>query len=264
MKFSFITCTFNRSALLKRNIESVKKNKFKKFEHFIVDDGSTDNTLNLVKKYKHLKLIKLNRNYGQPGAMFHSKVLNKITGDYVILLDSDDYLLPNVRDKIVSVISKNKDVWSFSFDIVSKNRKKLNFKKKRISSKSLYHDNHPKFNAGAGYLDFLEIRKKIFYNKFLKYFKSPKYWYSSTTDVYLRNNFYEIFINTKIVHYDFGVNNVTQGFNLSKYAPITLSTRKYIFKNFKHFMQKGYYDYHFKSLILYQLISPGYKLSNLS
>ena len=29
-------------------------------------------------------------------------------------------------------------------------------------------------------------------------------------------------------------------------------------------MQKGYYDYHLKSLILNQLISPGYKLSNLS
>tara|TARA_Y100000996_G_scaffold385683_1_gene343207 strand:- start:6982 stop:7905 length:924 start_codon:yes stop_codon:yes gene_type:complete len=263
MKFSFITCTYNRSELLKKNIESVKKNKFKKFEHFIVDDGSTDNTLDLVKKYEHIKLIKLNKNYGQPGAMFHSKVLNKVTGDYIILLDSDDYLLPKVRDKIVSIISKHKEVWSFSFDIVSKNRKKLNFKKKKINSKLLYHDSHPRFNNGRGYLDFLDIRKRIFYKQFLKYFKSPKYWYSSATDVYFKNNFYELFVNTKIVYYAFGLNNVTQGFNFNKYAPITLSSRKYIFNNFKYFMQKKYYDYHLKSLILNQLIFPGHKLSNL-
>ena len=131
MKFSFITCTYNRSELLKKNIESVKKNKFQKFEHFIVDDGSTDSTLDLVKKYEHIKLIKLDKNYGQPGAMFHSKVLNKVTGDYIIILDSDDYLLPKVRDKIVSIISKHKEIWSFSFDILSKNRKKLSYKKKK-------------------------------------------------------------------------------------------------------------------------------------
>ena len=263
MRFSFITCTYNRSELLKKNIESVKKNNFKNFEHFIVDDGSTDNTVNIVKKYKHIKFIRLNKNYGQPGAMFYSKVLTKVTGDYIILLDSDDYLLPKVRDKIISVISKNKEVWSFSFDILSKNRKKLNFKKKKINSKLLYHDNHPRFNNGAGYLDFLDIRNKIFYKEFLKYFKHPKYWYSSATDVYLRNNFNELFINIKIVNYAFGVNNVTQGFNLNKYAPITLGSKKYIFNNFKHLMQKGYYDYHLKSLILNQIISPGYKLLTL-
>ena len=86
MRFSFITCTYNRSELLKKILRSVKKNNFKSFEHFIVDDGSTDDTVNIV-KYKHIKFIRLNKNYGQPGAMFHSRVLTKVTGDYVILLD---------------------------------------------------------------------------------------------------------------------------------------------------------------------------------
>ena len=61
MKFSFITCTYNRSKLLRKNIESVIKNKFKKFEHFVVDDGSTDDTLDVIKKYNHIKLIKLKK-----------------------------------------------------------------------------------------------------------------------------------------------------------------------------------------------------------
>ena len=263
MKFSFITCTYNRSKLLKKNIESVIKNRFKNFEHFIVDDGSTDNTIEVIKKYKHIKLIKLNKNYGQPGAMFYSKVLSKVSGDFIVLLDSDDYLLPNVRNKIISIIKNNKDVWSFSFNIISNGRKNLSFKQKKINSKFLYHDYHPRFNNGKGYLDFLDFRKKIFYKKFLKYFKSPKYWYSSTSDVFLKNNFYELFVNTKVVNYSYGDSNVTQGFNLGKYAPITLYTRQYIFKNFKHFMEKKYYDFHLNSLVLNQLIFPGYKYKNL-
>ena len=226
MKFSFITCTYNRSKLLTKNIESVIKNKFDNFEHYIVDDGSTDNTNEILKKFKHIKLIRLKKNYGQPGAMFYSKVLKKVSGDYIILLDSDDYLLPNVKKKIISTLTKNKDIWSFSFNISSKNRANLGFKEIKINSQFLYHDNHPRFNNGLGYLDFLDVRKSIFYKEFNKFFKSPKYWYSSPVEVYLRNNFYELIINTKIVHYSFGVNNVTQGYNYEKYAPISLFTRQ--------------------------------------
>jgi glycosyltransferase involved in cell wall biosynthesis len=259
MKFSFITCTYNRSKLLSKNIQSVINNKFENFEHYIVDDGSTDDTLQILKKYDHIKLIKLNKNYGQPGAMYHSRVLHKVNGDYIIVLDSDDTLLPNIKKKIISIITQNKNIWSYSFNIMSEKKKKLEFKKKIIKSKCLYYDNHPKFNSGKGYLDFLEIRKKIFYKKFLKYFKSPKYWYSSTIDVHFSYNFNELITDTKIAKYSFGENNVTKGHNLYKYAPITLHTKKYLFEKFRNNMQKKYYNYHLKSLLMNQLIFPGYK-----
>ena len=195
MKLSFITCTYNRSKLLSKNIESVLKQNFKNFEHYVIDDGSTDNTAMVIKKYKHIKYIKLSRNHGQPGAMFYSKVLEKVNGDYIMLLDSDDHLLANVKKIIETIIAKNKDVWSMSFNILSKNRKKLNFKKEKvIKSKCLYYDNHPRYNNGEGYLDFIDIKKKIFYTKFVKYFKSPKYWYSSAIDVFFNNDFKIIFI----------------------------------------------------------------------
>lgn len=264
MKLSFITCTYNRSQLLSKNIESVLKQNFKNFEHYVIDDGSTDNTETVIQKYKHIKYIKLNKNYGQPGAMFYSKVLKKINGDYVMLLDSDDYLLPSIKKIIETTIAKNTEVWSFSFNILSKNRKRLNFNtKKIINSKSLYFDNHPRYNNGKGYLDFIDLKKKIFYQKFVEYFKSPKYWYSSATDVYFANNFNEVFVNKKIACCSFAPDNVTKGHNLAKYAPITLHTRQYQFKKFNNFMKKKYYDYHLKSLIMSQLIFPGYKIKNL-
>ena len=263
MKLSFITCTYNRSEFLSKNIESVLKQNFKNFEHYVIDDGSTDNTAMVIKKYKHIKYIKLSRNHGQPGAMFYSKVLKKANGDYIMLLDSDDYLLPNIKKIIETIIAKNKDVWSMSFNILSKNRKKLNFKKEKvIKSKCLYYDNHPRYNNGEGYLDFIDIKKKIFYTKFVKYFKSPKYWYSSAIDVFFNNDFKEIFLNKKIAYYSFDSDNVTKGHNLVKYAPITLHTRQYVFNKFNNFMEKKYYDYHLKSLIMNQLIFPGYKIKN--
>ena len=264
MKFSFITCTYNRSELLEKNINSVLNQKFENYEHFIVDDGSTDNTEKIIRKYNHIKYIRLKRNYGQPGAMFNSKVLNKISGDYVVLLDSDDYLINGAKKEINKVINKNNDknIWSFSFNIISKNRKKLNFNKKIIDSNSLYKDNHPRYNNGKGYLDFLDIRKKIFYDKFKHNFKNSKYWYSSFPEVYFKNKFKEVIVSKKIVFYSFAINNVTQGANFEKYAPITLHSQQYIFNNFKQFMGKKYYDYNLKSLIMNQLIFPGYKFAN--
>ena len=118
MKISIITCTYNRHHLLKKNINSVLRQKFKKFEHFVIDDGSIDNTEKIIKNFPHIKYIKLKKNYGQPGAMYYSKVLKKISGDYVILLDSDDYFLKNAKKTILKFINdkKNKNVWSFSFD----------------------------------------------------------------------------------------------------------------------------------------------------
>jgi glycosyltransferase involved in cell wall biosynthesis len=89
--FSIIICTFNRASLLKRALRSLKKQSFQDFEVILVDDGSTDATKNVVKKYKNVKyffikksgLVK-SRNFG----------VSKSTGKYITFLDSDDEYLP--------------------------------------------------------------------------------------------------------------------------------------------------------------------------
>ena len=264
MKFTIITCTYNRSNLLEKNIKSVLKQKFKSFEHFIVDDGSKDNTPQIIKKYPHIKYIKLNKNYGQPGAMYYSRVLKKIKGNYVILLDSDDFLLSNAKKIIVNSIKKynNKNFWSYSFCIKSSHKEKINIDKKIFKSKEIYSDEHPRFNLGKGYRDFLDVRKRIFFKKFQKYFKSPGLWYSSFPEVNIRHKFNEIFIDKKIIFMSFDNNNVTKGHNFKKYAPITLRSRQHIFNKFKNYMGVKYYNYNLKSLFINQLIFPGYKWKN--
>ena len=50
MKISVITCTYNRSIKIIKTIESVILQNYDDYEHFIIDDGSDDNTFEIVKK----------------------------------------------------------------------------------------------------------------------------------------------------------------------------------------------------------------------
>lgn len=101
--FSVIIPTYNREKFILKSIQSVLEQKFTNYELIIVDDGSTDNTSELVKTYLsnniHYFLIENSeraaaRNFG----------MSKAKGDYCTFLDSDDiyytYYLSNAFDFI--------------------------------------------------------------------------------------------------------------------------------------------------------------------
>jgi glycosyltransferase involved in cell wall biosynthesis len=92
--FSIIIPTYNRSSFIGKAIDSVLSQDYQHFEIIVVDDGSTDNTEEIVKKIKSEKIIYCKtinsergsaRNYGSQQAK----------GDYITFLDSDDILLPH-------------------------------------------------------------------------------------------------------------------------------------------------------------------------
>ena len=85
MKISIITCTYNRLDKLKRNIQSVISQNYDNYEHFIIDDGSTDGTEDYIKKLQDKKIVyyRSEKNLGQPNAMFKSNVLNNINGEII-------------------------------------------------------------------------------------------------------------------------------------------------------------------------------------
>ena len=56
-KISVLVANYNNSIYLKRCIQSIKDQNYKKIEIIIVDDNSSDNSLELLKKYKKIKLI---------------------------------------------------------------------------------------------------------------------------------------------------------------------------------------------------------------
>ncbi len=95
MKFSIVVATYNRSEVLKRCVESVLAQSYKDFELLIVDDGSTDNTASMMKDFNdhRVKYIQLDKNYGS-ATPARNRGIDDMTGDVLIIWDSDDVLLP--------------------------------------------------------------------------------------------------------------------------------------------------------------------------
>lgn len=90
--FSIITPTFNRRLLLARTLDSVLAQRFTDYEIIIVDDGSTDGTLDDLSKLTDRVRVLTQTNQG-PGAA-RNLALRHATGDYIAFLDSDDLWFP--------------------------------------------------------------------------------------------------------------------------------------------------------------------------
>ncbi|MEN0440050.1 poly(ribitol-phosphate) beta-N-acetylglucosaminyltransferase [Staphylococcus aureus] len=96
MKFSVIVPTYNSEKYITELLNSLAKQDFPKteFEVIVVDDCSTDQTLQIVEKYRNklnLKVDQLETNSGGPGKP-RNVALRQAEGEFVLFVDSDDYI----------------------------------------------------------------------------------------------------------------------------------------------------------------------------
>lgn len=94
---SIIIPTYNRASLIHTAINSVINQSYKNWECIIIDDGSNDNSIEVLKEYSNSdSRISYYSRYSLPkGAPTCRNIgLEKAKGEFVIFLDSDDYLLP--------------------------------------------------------------------------------------------------------------------------------------------------------------------------
>lgn len=104
---SIVIPTFNRISYLEIAINSVLKQSYKNIQLIIVDDASTDNTVNILRdKYTtQLKLVVNKVNLGQSKSL--NKGWSKCTGKYFSYLSSDDYLYPDAISSLVKILERN-------------------------------------------------------------------------------------------------------------------------------------------------------------
>jgi len=112
MRFSIITCTYNSEKFLKENINSVKNQTFKDYEHIFIDGYSSDKTIKIIKKYqkenKNVKLFQF-KPKGISDAM--NKGIIKSEGEIIHILHSDDYYVDNnVLETVNQVFLENPKV----------------------------------------------------------------------------------------------------------------------------------------------------------
>lgn len=92
---SVVIPTFNRGYIISRAIESVLNQSYTNWELIIVDDGSTDDTKDIIKSYLKDKRVKYfyQKNAGVSAA--RNLAIKKARGEYIAFLDSDDEFLSN-------------------------------------------------------------------------------------------------------------------------------------------------------------------------
>ena len=107
LKFSIITPSYNQGKYIEDTIRSVLNQNYNNFEHIIFDNKSTDNTINILKKYNHLKWVS-EKDYGQTNAI--NKGLKVARGDIIGYLNSDDMLMPGAFKFVEDYFKNNRDV----------------------------------------------------------------------------------------------------------------------------------------------------------
>ena len=108
-KFSIIVPVYNVEEYIDDCLKSIKNQTFKDYEVIVVNDGTKDNSMDIVKKYD-VEII--NQENGGLSAARNAGV-KKAKGEYLIFLDSDDYIEKDLLKKINDSIKDNPDVVRF-------------------------------------------------------------------------------------------------------------------------------------------------------
>lgn len=147
MKLSIIVPCYNASKTIEKCVDSLINNTYTDKEIILVNDGSTDNTKNIIDKYaekyanvfsysKDNEGLGITRNYG----------IKKSTGDYITFVDSDDYIDKDCYQTMINLLEKeNSDVVYCGF--------------KYIYGKEVMQDN---FNCKTYYDNNIEFIEYIF------------------------------------------------------------------------------------------------------
>jgi glycosyltransferase involved in cell wall biosynthesis len=111
MKASVIITTYNAESYIRESIDSILNQNFTDFRLFVIDDGSTDRTVEIIRTTDHpkLKFIELPVNCGMVTARNLGIKLGE-TSDYIVTMDADDISHKDRLSKQIGFLDQNKNV----------------------------------------------------------------------------------------------------------------------------------------------------------
>ena len=165
---SILIASYNKEKYVQRCINSCLNQTYNNIEVIFYDDGSKDNSYEIAKKIKGIKVFKnkKRKNLGKFNTYYqinsYNKAFLKSKGKYILLLDSDDFFKKNKIKEIVNYFNKNpKSNIVFDLPIYYYSQKKKNYFKNRIKNKR--KDIWPSFPIAGSCISF----KRKFYKKYL-------------------------------------------------------------------------------------------------
>ena len=200
-EFSIYTCTHNAEQYISQTMLSVLGSDIPKMEYIIVDDYSTDGTLNHIAKHFNDPRVKVILNEENKGLASSSNIaLSACRGKYVMRIDADDLLLPhNFSENLWTITNKIKNGASIVYpsyyemdelgnrtgDVVSAD---INHHAGcAVMSKSVV--NEFRFREGLRHWDGLDLYKRM--GKMAEYFAYPTWLYRKSNKSMSANNLEE-------------------------------------------------------------------------
>lgn len=107
---SVIIPTYNRAEPLKKSIDSVLKQTYEKFEIIVIDDGSDDNTYDVIKNIKDNRIRYIKNEFNQGSNASRNIGINNAKGTFIAFQDSADIWKKNKLEKQMDVIERISDI----------------------------------------------------------------------------------------------------------------------------------------------------------
>lgn len=143
-KISIIIPVYNGEKYIKECLDSIINQTYVNFEIIIVDDGSNDNTLNIIHEYNNEKVKVFSKENGGVSSA-RNFAIKHVSGDYIMFVDSDDYLTNNNSLSELVNNLEGYDVINFGNNIVDNNK---------ITLQSL-NINEDSFINGSSYFNYV-------------------------------------------------------------------------------------------------------------
>lgn len=195
-KITIIVPAFNEGKRISKCIYSLIKQTYKNIEILVINDGSTDNTLQVLEKFndKRIKVLSIS-NHGQGYA--RNLGIKEAIGEYITFVDADDYIDRTMIEKLYMSIIKNDAQISVCNIIKCYNNKNIEFYNYlnlteepvinfivshpgpvgRLYKKSLFHDNNIEFLENCIYEDLGTIPILGIYTKKISIINEFLYYY---------------------------------------------------------------------------------------
>lgn len=184
-KITVYTTCFNGSRYVNQAIESIRKQTFKDYEYYFIDDGSSDDSLKMASQFDDVKILVNNENKGI--SFSSNRILERAKGKYILRLDSDDILMPRGLYDLYAKIEENPS-WSVCYAGYYRTDENLNIEEEILKNEahhiagslvSVAALNELKFKEGLKHWDGQELflRIKASYN--YGYLEKPAFLYRS-------------------------------------------------------------------------------------
>lgn len=195
---SIVMPSYNSEKYIKASIESVLNQIYSKWELLIVDDCSTDKTVEIIKSFNDQRIRLFQNEQNSGAAVSRNRALREAKGQWIAFLDSDDLWLPTKLDEQLLFMFEHNYYFSFTDYRIAENGNLTNYAisaPKRVNFRKIKHYCYPAtltiiYDAEKiGLIQISNIKKNNDYAIWLRALKKVDgYRYPKVLSIYSKHN----------------------------------------------------------------------------